>query len=319
MKFLSYGVMVYMLMALIWWTILLTRNNQTIYQKNQLLLTTVGTGESENHAGAVMSEQQISKEFIKNKYMILGEGMVFGISLILGMWFIQKAYTREMENNIKQKNFLLSVTHELKSPITSVNLITQTLLKRTLMPEQQKDLHESILKESTRLEKLIDNLLLTTKIENSYQYNYEKTDITLIIEEVLKVIKLQYPEVAITFSHSLPTTIHADKEAIYSVISNLVENGIKYSDSPASIMLGLKTDKNQCIIDIADHGRGIPDSEKEKVRGLFYRTGNEEIRQTKGTGLGLYIVDKIVEAHRGRLKISDNHPRGTVVTVTLPL
>ncbi len=322
MKFLSYGVMIYMLMALIWWTILLTKNNRLLQEKSIALALNEIENKSFNPTLDIAAHPtliRIQQEHKKKKNMILGEGMVFGISLILGMWFIQKAYNKEIENTNKQKNFLLSVTHELKSPIASINLITETLLKRMLPKDKVDDLHSSILSESTRLEKLISNLLLASRINNAYQYNFERVDIVDITENIIKTAKMQHPEVRIKFSYSdEQMTLKADQEAIVSVVTNLIENSIKYSSSPAFLEININQQGKNLVLEVADHGFGVPDAEKLKVLQQFYRTGNEETRQTKGTGLGLYIVDKIVEAHKGSLKICDNHPKGTRITITLP-
>jgi two-component system, OmpR family, phosphate regulon sensor histidine kinase PhoR len=322
MKFLSYGVMIYMLMALIWWTILLTKNNRILQDKsialatNEILKSSSDLDQDLSTHPAII---QIQKEHQKKKNMILGEGMVFGISLIIGMWFIQRAYNKGIDNTNKQKNFLLSVTHELKSPIAAINLITQTLLKRSLPKEKVDDLHASILSESTRLEKLIGNLLLASKINNAYPYNFESIDMVQIIENIIKTTKLQYPDVIIHFkSTDEHMYLNADKEALVSVVTNLLENSIKYSPTPAYLEINVKYQTKSILLEVADQGFGIPDTEKLKVIEQFYRTGNEETRQTKGTGLGLYIVDKIVDAHKGNLKIYNNYPQGTKIAITLP-
>ncbi len=322
MRFLSYGVMVYMLMALIWWTVLLLKNNTSLYESKLELLQ-----ESQNRIFEVKDfdikttpeYETITSTFERNKKMILGEGMVFGISLILGLWFIQNAYIKEVENTGKQKNFLLSVTHELRSPIASINLITQTLLKRKLPPEKTIDLHESILSESTRLEKLINNLLLTTRINNSYTYNFESINVHDAIHEVVKNTHFQSPEVNIhTHLPNADLNIMADKEAFISIINNMVENGIKYSPKPAKIDIKVHENQKNIIIEVTDEGIGIPENEKSKVTGQFYRVGSEETRETKGTGLGLYIVDKITKAHNGFMEIQNNAPKGSKFIITLP-
>lgn len=323
MKFLSYGVMIYMLMALIWWSVLLTKNNSALHLKNMELLIVKKTTDirtPDNDKKFQSDLLKIEQDYKKKKYMILGEGMVFGISLILGMWFIQRAYNRELENSRKQKNFLMSVTHELKSPVASISLISETLLKRKLSPEKVNELHSSILSESQRLEKLISNLLLASRINNAYPYNFEDVEIKELIVKVVKFMQLNYPDVHIAVDiPTSPIQVQADKESLVSVFTNLLENSIKYSLTPAQIRITLSESAKNVKIVFSDLGFGIPDSEKEKVIQQFYRIGNEETRQTKGTGLGLYIVHKIIEAHRGKLKITDNKPTGTTFTVVLPL
>lgn len=313
MKYLSYGVMVYMLLALIWWTILLSKNNTKLYEKNKEInyLT--------NNINKTVEAEKIYKDFLRNKYMILGEGMVFGISLILGLWFIQQAYTREVKYTTNQKNFLLSITHELKSPIAAIHLITETLIKRKLPNEKILDLQQSILSETSRLEKLINNLLLATKIESGYQYQLEVCNLNEMLEISSKRIQLQNPNLKISSNFTKqPLFVNADKESIYSVINNILENSVKYSNSNPEIQISLYTQKEFAVINFADNGIGIPDVEKSKVLEQFYRVGNEETRSTKGTGLGLFIVKKIIDAHNGKFTISDNNPVGTLISVFIP-
>lgn len=321
MKFLSYAVMVYMLLALIWWTILLTRNNTLLHQTNIELIKTQNLNSHDGYKNDVtVLIESVNEDYANKKNMILGEGIVFGISLILGLWFIQKAYSQAIENTKVQKNFLLSVTHELKSPIASINLITETLQKRKLSSDQASELYSSILGESKRLESLVTNLLVAARLDNSYSYNFEKCDLLEITNRVIKSLNIESNNDEIEIKSYKPNPmVYGDRESLISVFTNLIENSIKYSPSPAKIKVSI-IEKNLYVgINIADRGYGIPDNEKTKATKQFYRIGNEETRKTKGTGLGLYIVSKIIEAHNGVLNIKDNNPRGTIVEVTLPI
>ncbi|MEY3423159.1 MAG: hypothetical protein RIR48_3489, partial [Bacteroidota bacterium] len=195
MKYLSYGVMVYMLLALIWWTVLLSRNNELLFHKNlevqnitQNNITTLSAGEKSIY-------DTLKGDFINKKYMILGEGLVFGISLIIGMWMIQKAYNKEIENTQKQKNFLLSITHELKTPITSISLISDTLMKRKLNPETQSQMLKSINEENKRLEVLVSNLLMTARLENNYIFNFDKNSVVELLDNFHKTLAITHPDV----------------------------------------------------------------------------------------------------------------------------
>jgi signal transduction histidine kinase len=319
MKYLSYGVMVYMLLALIWWAVLLSRNNQTLYE-HKLALSTCISSQGIDTQSSAHNIDKIHQFYKRNQIMILGEGVVFGILLVLGMWFIQKAYNKEIVSTIKQKNFLLSITHELKSPIAAINLTTETLIKRSLSPKMTVELHESILKESTRLEKLISNLLMAAKLDHDYKYHFEKCLLHEKVAYCIKRLKLQNPETEIISEfEGDDISIDADHEAMISLINNLLENSIKYSGQHASIRVKVETVPPFAVLSVADEGIGIPDHEKAKVTDQFYRVGNENTRQTKGTGLGLYIANKIIAAHHGKLTISDNIPQGTIVSVSIPL
>ncbi len=310
--------MTYMLLALIWWTVLLANNNNEIYLKNIAL--------HRHNPQLTIDPDELQFAIDKTKFhhdrirlMIIGEGIVFGMSLIIGMWMIQKAHNKEVEQTQNQKNFLLAITHELKSPIASVQLITETLIKRKIPFEDQTNLLQSILSENKRLEKLINNLLLATKLDTNYQYNFENIDINQIIRQCIGRQLIQNPNATISYTYDQPIWILGDKEALDSVFTNLIENGIKYGSALSKIDIGHKVIDKQRYIMIRDNGVGIPEAEKEKIFNQFYRVGNEKTRKTKGTGLGLYITNKIIKAHKGKIKV-ENHPEGGVVfTVVLPM
>ena len=320
MKYLSYGVMVYMLLALVWWTVLLSKNNELLFNKN----LEIHKIQIQNIAG--LSDQEkvtynsLKDEYRTKKHMIFGEGLVFGISLIIGMWLIQKAYNKEIGNNKKQKNFLLSITHELKTPITSIGLISETLIRRKLNPDAQALMLESIRIENKRLESLVSNLLMATQLDNNYVFNFEKVSPLELLEKINKTISITFPDVRIELKHKENTQeIECDVESIISVFSNIIQNSIKYSDSPAIIQIDIINYKTQVEIIFSDQGSGIPENEKTKVLQQFYRIGNEDTRKTNGTGLGLYIVKKIVEGHKGSIVIKDNVPKGTSISIILPI
>ena len=317
MKNLSYGVMTYMLLALIWWTVLLTKNNNEIYLKTiELHHLDTRLKDNSEHLQQTLNSTKIHHERVRQ--MIIGEGIVFGLSLILGMWMIQKAYIKEVEQTQNQKNFLLSITHELKSPIAAIQLISETLLKRKIPVEQQADLHKSILSENKRLENLINNLLLATKLESDYQYNFQNTDLTRIIHECIDRQFVTNSNANIVYNYTEPVQIMGDREALVSVFTNLIENGIKYGPPTPEIIIMHEIIEKHVHISIKDNGSGIVDIEKEKIFNQFYRLGNEETRKTKGTGLGLYITDKIVKAHKGRIRVEDNPDGGTIFTLIFP-
>ncbi len=316
MKFLSYGVMTYTLLALIWWSVLLTRNNKNLYDVKKEL-----TVLKQSVAGAPDDKAlfKIEKEYHRNRWMIIGEGSVFGILLIVGVWFIQRAYQKDIRATTKQKNFLLSITHELKSPIAAISLIMETLLKRDLDKGKQKDLYNNVLHESHRLEKLIHNLLISAKLDEGYNYNFELNNIKDILEKLSQNYKIQHSHLNITVeSAESVSEIMIDKEAIESIMINVIENSIKYSKNSPVIQVKVEQNHLNTTISCIDNGIGIPDIEKSRITEQFYRIGNEETRDSKGTGLGLNIVQQIVKAHKGQLKFEDNTPQGLVIKIILP-
>jgi signal transduction histidine kinase len=316
MKFLSYGVMTYTLLALIWWSVLLTRTNKSLYEvrKELAILKNASSGETQTLELASLEE-----DYRRNRWMIMGEGSVFGILLIIGVWFIQNAYQKDMRATTKQKNFLLSVTHELKSPIAAMSLIMETMLRKEWPREKQMELCHNALIENHRLEKLIHNLLLSAKLDEGYTYNFEEHNIEEIMHDICQRYLIQQPDLRLSVeAKSDLSPIPLDKEAFQSIMSNLIENSIKYSPEPPVITISIEQNDHHTVISCADNGTGISDNEKQRITEQFYRIGNEETRQSKGTGLGLHIVHQIVKAHKGQLHFEDNTPEGLKVVIMLP-
>lgn len=255
----------------------------------------------------------------ERKGMIIGEGIFFLLIFIWGALRLKKLFSREHKLQQQQQNFLLAVTHELKSPLASVKLYIQTILKRELEPEQRQMFLSNSLKDIERLDDLVENVLLTTKLDNrSFNLPKEDFDLTSMIATVVdrlqknacrtQVIKPQLEEGVV---------IHGDKFAITNVVNNLVENAIKYSPPCANVVVKLNTQADgRIIFSVTDHGPGIPEEEKKFIFNKFYRVGNESTRKTKGTGLGLYIVKTVLQKHNASIKVKDNTPTGSIFEVT---
>ncbi|HUM45563.1 MAG TPA: HAMP domain-containing sensor histidine kinase, partial [Chitinophagales bacterium] len=228
---------------------------------------------------------------------------------------------REYRLNRQQKNFLLSITHELRSPIASSKVALQTMLKRELLPRDKVELLlNNSLHDMDRLQGLVENILLAAKIEDhTFQIGSDACDLSEIVQSVVEKAKE-----ASGLQHTFKTSIQpevmviGDRMGLTSVVTNLVENAIKYSADATLIQVAVSEENNHAVFTIADNGFGIPDTEKKKVFEKFYRIGQEETRKTKGTGLGPYIVGRILELHKGKAIVKDNQPKGTIFEVELP-
>jgi len=255
----------------------------------------------------------------ERKGMIIGEGLFFLLIFIWGALRLKKLFTREHKQQQQQQNFLLSVTHELKSPLASVKLYLQTILKRDLNREQQQMFLSNSLKDIERLDYLVENVLLTTKLENNrFSLPKEDFNFTDVIRDVSDRLQKNFcSSQVIEPDLDDNVVIHADKFAITNVVNNLMENAIKYSPPCAKVNVELKrTSDNQLMFSVSDHGSGISDDEKKLIFNKFYRVGNESTRKTKGTGLGLYIVKTVLQKHNATIKVKNNAPTGSIFEVT---
>jgi K+-sensing histidine kinase KdpD len=234
------------------------------------------------------------------------------------LYQVRKTFKKENELTNQQKNFLLSVTHELKSPIASAKLQLQTLEKRELSREKQLEIISNAISDTERLNTLVENILLAAKIDNSvFTIHTEYCNLSeYLLDNLNKTISSFNYRHKIILDIEPSIFMQIDKTSFPSIVLNLFENAIKYSPSETVITIELKKINNKIVLNVKDEGNGIPDSEKNTIFQKFYRIGSEETRKTKGTGLGLYIVNYIVAQHNGIIKVKNNTPRGSIFEIT---
>lgn len=254
----------------------------------------------------------------ERKTMILGEGSVFILLFFTGAYQLQKILRKEQKLHEQQKNFLLSVTHELKSPLASIKLYLQTILKRNLDKEQMHSFLNNSLKDIERLDDLVENMLIATRIDNhSYSFPKEEFDLSEVVSKVASRLQIHTCSSQIIKLDVEPAVfVTGDKFALTLVVSNLIENAVKYSPPCEEIKVGLRKAANGVSFTVADKGIGIQDEEKARIFDKFYRVGSEDTRKTKGTGLGLYIVKQVLDKHLALIKVKNNRPAGSIFEVT---
>lgn len=260
-------------------------------------------------------------DFRRTELMLYGEGIVFIGLISLGFWRIRKTFREEIAMTRQQNNFLLSITHELKSPLASLKLSMQTIQKRQLDAEHIKSMADMSMDDIERLELLVENILLASKIESTnFSLNRELMDLSSITENIYEKIKIKHKNQR-KFLNEIEKDvyIYGDRFSFSSVIYNLIENAIKYSPADAEITVKLGGDEKNVMLTVKDTGIGIPGSEKTRIFERFYRIGTEETRKTKGTGLGLFIVKHVVEMHKGSIHVKNNSPRGSIFEVSIPV
>jgi two-component system phosphate regulon sensor histidine kinase PhoR len=308
-----YLLVVYIMIQFIWWSYLMVQLNNEIYH----LKTLVNLLQGESSDQIIANGNALNAKLKTRWLMIASEGSVFIFLLILGIFQIRKTFKKEAALTQQQNNFLLSVTHELKSPIASAKLQLQTLEKRELDRAKQKEIIANAISDTERLNNLVENILLAAKIENSvYTLYKEEVDLSQYIMEGLtqSIASFHYKR-KIDLQIEPGIRMHIDRTSFPSIILNLFENAVKYSPEQSTIVVTLKTQANKIIFSISDEGIGIDNKEKALIFQKFYRVGNEETRKTKGTGLGLYITDYLVKQHGGNITVKNNIPKGSTFEV----
>lgn len=312
-----YSLVFYILLQFSWWSYLLINLNKEIYQqKIEFAKSTI------QDAVILEKQQQQYNALLKKRWsMVAGEGAVFLSLLIFGIYRTKRAFNQEFELAQQQKNFLLSITHEFKSPLAAIKLSLQTIEKRNLEENQKKEIITRALNETDRINLLIENALFASRLESqNSDYHFEEFNFSSFIAELIENYQTRiFSESNIDLSTDNAIFFKGDKLAITSLVYNLLENAEKYSPGPAKIFVSLKKLNNYIDLSFSDSGYGIELSERTKVFEKFYRVGNEETRRTKGTGLGLYIVKKVVAMHKGSIEIKSNNPTGTIFIIRLPI
>jgi K+-sensing histidine kinase KdpD len=247
----------------------------------------------------------------KRTSMIIGEGSIFLLILFVGIWQIRLSIKREMRLAEGQKNFLLSVTHELKTPLAANKLYIQTVTKRDLTKQQANELLNKAIDENSRLERMIDNILNASRIENNAleisKNKYRFIDQVQGVKERFESFSTIQP-IQIEVDNDL--IINADQFIMESILGNLVENAIKYGGPNVQIVIYGFEKNGTHIFGVKDNGPGISKEHKTAIFNKFFRIGNEDTRLQKGTGLGLFIVAKLVKMHQGTIRCVDCEPNG---------
>jgi len=310
-----YLLVTYVLLQFCWWAYMITNLNREAHD----LKLKIEFYNYKNDDDLAIAQLQLDEKLHKRWLMIAGEGSVFALILGLGIYRTRSTFKKEFDLSNQQKNFMLSITHELKSPIAATRLQIETLIKHQLPQDKQALVLHQALQETERLDALVEKILLANRIESSaYFIQMESLDLSALCIEVvenLKITLLKNHEVT-TFIEK-PIFIKGDALAFTSILTNLLDNAAKYSPIKSKIEVILQKNNHLVSLFVKDEGIGISPKDEVEIFKKFYRSGSEETRNTKGTGLGLYIVKNLVKMHGGQIKISANQPKGSIFTIQL--
>lgn len=304
-------LLAYIIAALVWWFIALNRQNEQMakYETEQL---------DKNDPGYKAESAKIRSLEKRKTAQYVGEGITFFLLIVAGAVFVYRAVRRELEISRQQQNFMIAVTHELKTPISVAKLNLETLQKRRLDEQQQQRLLQATLQETNRLNALCNNMLLSSQIEaGGYRLTLEETNFSELVSGCVEDFVNRFPQHEITAQVKDGLFINGDRLLLQMLVNNLIDNAVKYAPKNLPVIISLSDENDKIILQVKDEGPGIAATEKEKIFTKFYRIGNTATRSAKGTGLGLYLVKKIVKQHNANISVTDNKPTGTIFTVAL--
>lgn len=302
-------LLIYIIAALVWWLLSLEQQNHHIYElKKENLLKTLPANAPE------LKKLENGKRSETVKYV--SEGITFLLLILIGAAYIYRLVRKQFLLQQQQQNFVMAITHELKTPIAVSRLNLETLQRHQLDDGRRNKLLQMTLQETMRLDTLINNILIAAQLDdNAYNSTKEELNLSALALSVVQEFISRYPERKIETHVKPEVELVADALLIKLLVSNLLENANKYSPKEKPVRLNLFDQRNEVQLEVLDEGPGIDEREKENIFKKFYRIGDEHTRKTKGTGLGLYLCKKIAEDHNGRISIAGNQPTGSTFIV----
>ena len=236
---------------------------------------------------------------------------------------INKMMSRMRILDESRQEFVSNVSHELKTPLTSVKVLADSLLMQEDVPvELYREFMEDITEEIERENKIINDLLSLVKMDKtSTSINIKTENINELVERILKRLQpiAQQSNVEVVFESFRPILAEVDEVKLTLAITNLVENAIKYNREEGSVQVSLNADHKYFYVKVADTGMGIPEDSLDHIFERFYRVDKSHSREIGGTGLGLAIARNAIIMHRGAIKVHSEEGVGTTFTVRIPL
>ena len=300
----------YMIAAFIWWYVSLEKqNNEIAAIKFQSIQRNDPSLKAKTHA--------IQDFQLRKTKQFIGEGLTILVLFLLGAIYVYRSLKKQLRYADQQQNFMMAVTHELKTPIAISHLNIETLLKRDLDSSQQLKLLEATLKETKRLDSLSTNILLTAQLDmGQYEANKQLVNVSELLRQNIKSFQERYPSRICNTMVEDAMEIQGEPLLIQLLINNLIDNANKYAPVTEPIYIHLQSHQNMIQLIVKDQGPGIAAMDKNKVFEKFYRVGAETTRTTKGSGLGLYLCKRIAEFHNATIQLTTNTPTGSIFTVT---
>ena len=248
-----------------------------------------------------------------------------GLSFLLagGIYLTYRNVSKEMALARLKSDFVSNVSHELRTPLSLIRLYAETLeLGRLTSPEKHQEYYCIIRKESERLTALINNILDFSRIEaGRKEYDFRETDMRELVRNTLESYRYQIEQHGFTLEEKIGDVppLRVDREAMARSLVNLVNNALKYSQDRKYIGVNLYRENGSVKLEVIDHGIGIPPHEQNKIFEKFYRVGDPLVHNTKGSGLGLSLVQHIAKAHGGDVVVDSAPGAGSKFTITLPV
>ncbi|HET7118648.1 MAG TPA: ATP-binding protein [Hanamia sp.] len=299
-------LLIYILAALTFWYIALKKQNTEIFLYRMEMAGV-------NETGHVQKVKKIESERQRKITQYDSEAITFLLLLIAGAFFIFRLIRRQLLQSHQQQNFMMAITHELKTPIAITKLNLETMQIRKLDPVQQKKLIQSTIEEAIRLNTLCNNMLLMSQIDaGGYTLANEKFDLATFVGDSTEDFITRFPDRKIEMELKDEIMITGDRLLLQLAINNLLDNAIKYSGKDDVVLVKVFQKQRNIFLQVIDEGKGVTARERGKIFEKYFRGAQ---MQAKGTGLGLYLTREIVKQHHGDIRMTNNVPKGCVFEI----
>lgn len=301
-------VALYVVLQFTWWAWLLVQRSADVEVLQQQLL-------QEGVEPAVALRTGAGAQ-----WMVVGEGGVFLVLVLLALWLTYRTVRHEWALARQQRDFLLATSHELRTPLAACKLHLQTAQRPAVGPDQRKELLGAAIGEIDRLHQLTEKILLATRLEQTGpMLNPEPCDVVALVQAAVEHARRTYAQdhpLQVHLPAALPFKV--DAPAFRSVVDNLLENACKYTPAGTEVDIRLADLGNAMELLVEDRGPGVSPDERTAIFRKFHRSGAEETRAAKGTGLGLYIVRRLIEAHGGGVACRERPGGGATFVASIP-
>jgi len=306
-------LVIFILAQAVWWIVFMA---ELIDEKVEMAQELGGSPEFVEN----MHQQEIGRQI-----MIGLEGVVFLVFLLAGVWLIYRSLVRTQQLKRHEQNFLMAVTHELKTPLASLKLYLDSLQSPKIADEKKREVIPRMKQDVNRLERLVEDILQAGRFDRaSFQLQKEPLDISALVQAVVDERRSLPSDIPVRTKAEVQPglMIFGDPAALRRAVDAVLDNAVKYTADSESIDVTVKLTggAGQARLVVADNGIGLQRGELSRVFDRFYRVGSEMARATRGSGLGLYLCREMVRMHGGEVVArSEGLGRGAEFEITLPL
>ncbi|HXS57527.1 MAG TPA: HAMP domain-containing sensor histidine kinase [Hanamia sp.] len=301
-------LLTYIIAALVFWFISLNRQNIDL-SRYRLDMIDVDDPMRLQKVAKLESERD------SKNAQYLAEGITSLLVIGAGAIFVFQMVRRQLKQSLQQQNFMMAITHELKTPVAVTKLNLETMQRRTLEYEQQQKLIRSTIQEANRLDALTNNMLLMSQMDaGGYTLTNEALDLGILAEDCAGDFIIRFPQRKIETYFDGELIITGDRLLLQLAVNNLLDNALKYSAKDDVVLLKVFRDSKFIRLQVIDEGKGVTAAEKDRIFEKYFRGAQ---RQTKGTGLGLYITKEIVKQHHADIIMTNNVPQGCIFEIRM--